>query len=117
MLDGWCDGLTGTRSAFDVFLSAHQLADKIPERYKGQRKANKAVGNLAFPYSLYFTFYEQYDFIQVRTNELPLFRVSEETWLLCLVREGLPLYVPSLWEVKVVSHTVTLFTVNHRHAE
>lgn len=42
-----------------------QLADNIPERYKGQRKANKDVGNLAFPYSLYFVFYEQYAFIQV----------------------------------------------------
>lgn len=44
-----------------------QLADKLPERYEGQRKAkaNKAVGNLAFPYSLYFVFYEQYAFIQV----------------------------------------------------
>ncbi len=44
-----------------------QLADKLPERYKGQRKAKatKAVGNLAFPYSLYFVFYEQYAFIQV----------------------------------------------------
>lgn len=44
-----------------------QLADKLPERYEGQRKAsaNRAVGNLAFPYSLYFVFYEQYAFIQV----------------------------------------------------
>ena len=50
-----------------------QLADKLPERYVGQRKtnANKAVGNLAFPYSLYFVFYEQYAFIQV------LFRASQ----------------------------------------
>lgn len=44
---------------------SEQLADKIPERYEGQRKANKDVGNLAFPYSLYFVFYEQYAFIQV----------------------------------------------------
>lgn len=45
-----------------------QLAGKIPERYLGQRKtpANRAVGNLAFPYSLYFVYYEQYAFIQVR---------------------------------------------------
>lgn len=44
-----------------------QLADKLPERYEGQRKTktNRAVGNLAFPYSLYFVFYEQYAFIQV----------------------------------------------------
>ncbi|CBJ30169.1 conserved unknown protein [Ectocarpus siliculosus] len=51
-------------SHYYVNFVTNQLADKIPERYKGQRKANKAVGNLAFPYSLYFTFYEQYDFIQ-----------------------------------------------------
>lgn len=49
------------------WLVYFQLADKLPERYEGQRKAkaNKAVGNLAFPYSLYFVFYEQYAFIQV----------------------------------------------------
>lgn len=45
-----------------------QLADKIPERYKGQRKANEDIGNLAFTYSLYFVFYEQYVYIQVRDD-------------------------------------------------
>lgn len=53
-----------------------QLADELPERYEGQREANEHVGNLAFPYSLYFVFYEQYAYIQVRklqyqSSELP----------------------------------------------
>ncbi|CAM9450914.1 unnamed protein product, partial [Hapterophycus canaliculatus] len=51
-------------SYYYVKLVTDKLANEIPERYKGQRKANKAVGNLAFPYSLYFVFYEQYAFIQ-----------------------------------------------------
>lgn len=52
-------------------VMSEQLADKIPERYDGQRKANKNVGNLAFPYSLYFVFYEQYAFIQVTLPTAP----------------------------------------------
>lgn len=53
--------------ANDIWACKFQLADKLPERYEGQRKTktNRAVGNLAFPYSLYFVFYEQYAFIQV----------------------------------------------------
>jgi len=57
-----------SRACVDIMLNfALQLADKLPEGYKGQRKAKatKAVGSLAFPYSLYFVFYEQYAFIQV----------------------------------------------------
>ena len=55
---------------------SEQLADKIPERYEGQRKVNKDVGNLAFPYSLYFVFYEQYAFIQVTLLTGPRFRLK-----------------------------------------
>lgn len=49
-----------------INLFNRQLADELPERYEGQREVNKHVGNLAFPYSLYFVFYEQYAYIQVR---------------------------------------------------
>jgi Niemann-Pick C1 protein len=39
-----------------------RLADSIPERYPGQRNAD-GTSNVAFPYSLYFVFYEQYTYI------------------------------------------------------
>jgi Niemann-Pick C1 protein len=40
-----------------------QLAGLIPERYPGQRTSG-GTSDLAFPYSLYFVFYEQYTYIQ-----------------------------------------------------
>ncbi|CAM9577124.1 unnamed protein product [Discosporangium mesarthrocarpum] len=50
-------------SFFYIKTITNRLADKVSERYEGQRNA-WGVGNLAFPYSLYFVFYEQYTYIQ-----------------------------------------------------
>lgn len=42
-----------------------ELAASVPERYPGQR-AEAGTSDLVFPYSLYFVYYEQYTYVQVR---------------------------------------------------
>ena len=42
-----------------------ELAAAVPERYPGQR-TEEGTSDLIFPYSLYFVYYEQYSYIQVR---------------------------------------------------